>query len=148
MRVVVGDDCFLRYRLLAPCCWVVHTESVYLWSVEVGMWHGYVRLKGMIILRICFVYVSQYVWFFVGLVEKADVERGVFLRIFRKCLIFWISRGVWFLFQLIQYFQTLCYLVFFSLATDRTQHAVSLLQFFGFVDVRALRYYKDKRDEC
>ena len=22
------SGCFLRYRLLAPCCWVVHTESV------------------------------------------------------------------------------------------------------------------------
>ena len=28
MRVVVGDDCFLRYKLLAFCCWVVHIESV------------------------------------------------------------------------------------------------------------------------
>ena len=37
-------------------------------------------------------FLRTFLGFFVNLVEKGDVERIVFMRIFRKCLIFWIFR--------------------------------------------------------
>ena len=77
MRVCVQFDCLLACRLLAPCCWVVHNESVYLfvhWIVVMRKKASKIFLMPFLVL--CYLVKRNYFSIKISMIVLADLATG------------------------------------------------------------------------